>query len=455
MPRPVKIISRIVVVLGLLLFSLWIYLQYKIKASYKTSVPPYANGVLRINVYELGKILFIDKCRHPSEWFSVSGNKDTTTTPELGIDVPFNIFGYTVPQLKGTIIFSFVINNKNDFLAYLKKQQGISIDATSSIIKASLPSSHCNMVFNDRELLVAFSWQPQPTIDVELLGELNNTNRITLKESEWKGVLQQDVPVQWLAKNGNGQLVFQDKHLKCTATITNSLYTFRQSVLKPGLDVNAAIALSAFFDTKSNPVPTAYAVGTQRINLDTTFHYLDGASVLVIDQSVQQTDSIVGYDYDDNFQKTQTVKVQTNNVPHICWQLYGDAPRLLDSWEKNDLVSTNYPYHITDRLFPLYKLWLSNTNDIMQLSTDPKEPVLKPIMEQSPYCFEALVDFQKIKAQQLWPILVPYIQSLSQLNIRAKSGQDMHSLTVDAHLSWADKSRHPLVQIMKAIENIK
>lgn len=364
--------------------SLWYhgYKYFNTTSSLLGKIPPNAEQVAKVSLFKIKETLVLDALSSPSFYYkqiSFKGKKkEKDTSIEKGIDLqPFSQPFYTLPEHTNTWFTVLPIANEKDFNAYIKsytKEKNATIETLEAYQWVRLEKNKVVCAWTNEALIIAFTLKAndaflhtafhQALIQKELITD--KTHPIIKELSEDENHL--------LFKQGKDKisLNFTDG-----AIILDGLWTTEGNLqFKKGQQIPAPenSSFSFFMDANLQHKENRDWIGTQlskmlflskaNIEVDSLLHYSTGVITLAVDGTTTQQDTVVTYEYDDNFEKVAVKKVQEKEVPQITLHLQTKESGLKQYLQSVKAVDLQDNF----AAFPFYTLSVSETENQLQWS---------------------------------------------------------------------------------------
>ncbi|MBU2995809.1 hypothetical protein KO500_05160 [Cellulophaga baltica] len=428
MKKILKIALSLIVVL---LIGYFIYSKYQNTTVLKNVVHENAESVLKIGLHDIKKTIILDAISSPKYyWNSVNfkqgyKEKDTIDEPGKGIDfLPYSLVFYTMKNVKNTLFTTFPIKNSSEFEVYAQK---FTTDKNIKIIKGDYSyaiDEKSKMVYawNSSYLAVAIS----PKIDYK-------NYKLIFDDVLLKNKLISDSDNTYLDKlatsknhitylNGDGELAIN--FLDGKAVVEGSLFTENSNSFNSEIKYRALpnASLQLYFD--ANLTNEAHRILTlkqlegitffEKNNIDvaTLLSKTNGVFNLAIKGRTTQKDTIVTYEYDDNFNKIAIKSVQENQAPIITMNL-GAKNSLYHYLSEQKAIDNNVL-----KAIPLYTFYAHETANTINFSTVKK--ALPSEQKTSGYFFSLNTNFSDLQQDIQFPKASKAASLLDKLRINAQ-----------------------------------
>ena len=386
----------------LLLLAVYGLLQYRQYSSYQNRIHQHAALIFKINVDHIVKKRGLGNLKSDSR----------------GFGVPANIFVYTVSNKSALTFFcSLPVTDTAELKTYLKKAFQINhfIVDTQGSVWGNNQDQSIKIAYDSKNVVVCYSLVKENVNDImeELLSGksflADTADRIARLKKE-------DAPVVYDFKNYSGQASFADHRILLNGTfpvedfgITDALN--RPAAVAKGLSVNAWLngRLSRLF-TKD------IRFKDYVLQRDSLLKYYKGYAAIEVGNTVNQSQPVISYTYNDEFEKVEQLVQKEVKVPEITLSLNGNTSSLVHYLQKQRVIGADN--QLNKELFPLYEVYGQYDNRVLQFSTNKARPMISAV-PTTPYFLFAELDFDQIRKQNQFPVFNSYIKNLSSLKVKA------------------------------------
>lgn len=386
------------------------YTKYQNDSSLKGVVHENAVSVIKLGIHDIKETLFLDVLSSPGYYFNnidfTSSSKDNENEDKVdkGVQLtPYNLLAFTMPNMDNTIFSVFNISNKRDFENYLKRDFGDKIKLQPNIKDktyktAQLKGGYVTLGWNDKKLVMAASIK----LDLDNIDEVFSDLLV-----DDKFIYSSDYPLLKLVHNTDGHLVYADgsgaSSLKFEdgKAALRGLHKTKTSFNKEVIVLshqNQSFAMHYTYPfwekSKKNFAKQMESISffeKNGLNPDSIFYPLDGKISLDIAGRTMQKDTVIVYDYDDNFEKVAQKSVQEKGVPQIYLNLGGSKDDFLNYLRRIESLT---PENILKPV-PLYKLQVTESANGVVFSTNHDSTV--KTQKRSSYFFQLQVNFEKLQ----------------------------------------------------------
>jgi hypothetical protein len=445
MKKFLKITAAIVILLLIFFVGMFKYRRY---VAEQTLIPKNATSLIKINVDELYKTLASNMLGNPSYYFKSDFKKDTSNKPDKfnnGLKIPASLYFYTIERKSGIYFSRFEVKNVNDFENALRNLMHLEITKKTegtNIAKSKL--GNVVIYYNSKSAAISLSVNVE-NVDKELMDILNQKNFVKAIDSKFKYASKsvQHIAFETALHQGsfdfdNGVVNFNDLVIADQIIPTN---THNRGYNKSAI---ASLWLNADF---KNVTHRAFKTKNFSIDPDSILKYYKGSVDFDWSSTIQQTDSIVTYDYNDDFEKVAKVSLQKRDVPQFSIAINADASGLKNYLAKQKIINLD-SNQVNKSAFPLYQVFVESDQQNLYLGTK-KQMSFKNESVPSPDFFYFFVNFEKLQNKSAIGQLSTYLTPYKTLNISGKLVE--HKMQFDGKLELVNKDINSLYQILKGL----
>ena len=440
-------------------FGYWAYKQFKKTSSVLGKIHVNADSALKIGVQEIKETLLLDVLTSPKYYFDQASFKDSDDTdkPDQGINLfPYSIVLYTVPKVKNTFFSTFLISDSEAFEIYVQNElekKSVTIEDLNleGFHFAKAEKSKMALAWNSEKLVVAFSLELRTKLLQGVFKDILTDGKV---------IKDKNNPLIEALANSNNHLAFIKDSSRVTinfedgqALVDGSIRTISPQKFQPELSISALEnpSLEVYFDSnfenatnKTELMKTLSEVSffaKNNLKVDQVLNRTNGFISLDVDGETSQTDTIITYVYNDNFEKVEERTLKQKQVPRIHLNLGAENESLKDYLMKQNVVNGNGIFEP----FPLYQIHVkedaTNTNfDTFEGAVSTKEKVTNSFLRVQ-------IDFLRLKQDVAVPMADNYLENLRTFKLSA-SQKDGNLVRVKGVLTAADPNINILSQLI-------
>ena len=403
----------------LLFVFIVIFLKYRNYKSYQQVVHANADIVIKVNVDQLIKKTAIDYLFHKPE----DKIKDTIALKSKkekfkGFSYPANLFLINLKDNPSTFITSVPLNDTLHIASFLNDKLKInSFSANDIFCYGKSKSKKVQVAYNNQKLVIAYS---QKKKDVKNILEdiLLEKNVVKINNNEYHSLKNSSADIIALKNKSNKvEINFNSGNI----SLEGSLEPFKDINIPTESVVyapNENAYIYGWFTGKFN----SYSFKDVIINdielpLDSLFnHYTKSVEIEVAGTELQR-DTIITYEYDDDFEKVEVLSFQEKKVPGINIQLNGNAENVHDLLKRKLIINDN---KVNSKLFPLYSLNTFKLNKealVLTNSTLKKNEV----KQKTDFFFHLNVNVTQLVNELKITTISKYMKSFKNISISANT----------------------------------
>ncbi|MCY1524910.1 hypothetical protein D9M68_598700 [compost metagenome] len=293
---------------------------------------------MRINVEQIGIDLLL------SGGTETSGQKKSAKKEKYGLKLPFNILLFGLKDMpSGFLLSRWEISNNSDFQVFLKT----GFDYSNGVFVHKSKLFSC--VYNEKVAVMMTSARPDEKMITAAKAYLSGLNTVAFADSKWSSLRTATDDIATAGDWGSGHLNFEKGRILATWTGADTV----QRKMVMAAPQNMALAVHS----GSNLVADLSGLLQERtdsVHWDQLQTVFANGYTLYVKGIVNQQESVVTYDFDDNFEKVAKVSVQEKQVPGIYLQTTLTGPESLAILQQESIIAP--PDSIRKNVFPLFGL---------------------------------------------------------------------------------------------------
>lgn len=446
MVKFLKITAAIVLLLFVFYFGFFKYRQ--IQAN-KIFIPVTTQTLFKINVDELYKTIAISYLKHPSQYAGADkkGIREKIAGLNTGLKIPANIYIYTLKgKAKNTFYTCLEIADSLAFNRFMLKK--LALLKKDAHFFQSADSTLC-FLFNKTTVSMAFTMTKEPVKNI--LKEIQDQkNMVKISDSKFAQMANLTDHFSFQNAENLSKINFIDGKIDFSSEFENKW-------IEPAAEpkhrmLNPESTLSMWLNGKIKPdlIKKNNPISPSLLSKDSFFRFYKDYVDFEWTKIITQVDTIVGYEYNDNFEQVEKKILQNRKIPSITINLNAD-----------DKAVSNYLYSlgaldqstgkISSSMIPLYQAYFKGSDGNVLLTTvKDAKPDLKRISSADFFYFK--VDFKKLIKQTSIPLIADKLGSFSQLEIKAKSTRK-DQIKLESELLFLNKDANALIQLLKMFKN--
>ncbi|PKH50228.1 hypothetical protein CXF68_05730 [Tenacibaculum sp. Bg11-29] len=324
-----KIVYTVIIIFGIL-FTVG-YFRYNPTVNFTKEIPVYAEAIVRVNLREIEYTIIKDVVKHPFLYFkSTSSSSSSKTKLSLfdQIKMPVNLLFYTnYSRLKDIWISSVVeVKDKSKLASFFKQE---------NYIKKRFEGIDCffykNNVYilDNNNLRILFGFGGITKIEEEIKFILQNKAYLKEGDKTFFNVKNSDKLVTVSTKKeGFFELGIDNENFLLSGELIkgNSLFLPYTALKKTNslLSVSGRVKSHLLSGLLKEEQKNKFKKLTN-LSLDSITSHWNGNFDVELKSFVHENDTIVTYEYDDDFNKVEKMTIQKNTIPAINVNIGGSS----------------------------------------------------------------------------------------------------------------------------------
>lgn len=432
-----KFIRVLTVIMGILLLVLlagyaWLWIRQS--NSGKQLVHPNSEAIVRVSVDKIMTGLLRNALANPREyWDTAKDTVETTQIWEAGVAIPANLYLFSLPEDTSSGYAVLHIKDKAKFQTYLNQRMDAVIEHTEDFLWFALTENgKFAVIGNDDHAVVSYSLRsgdrtPRLRELLSSLDELVSIESLHLSElSESRSSV-----TYWNSKNKNVcHLDFSAGKIDVKGSFSSELWRLSEVPLSRTMPSDNILTVWLDADVREALLYHRDFLSRYNVPVDSIQPYIGNYwEVQLREDSILQEDTIVTYDYNDNFELIEKKHVRSESVPRLSLSLKA-SPHLLS--------------YLPERAFYRFNKFIDD--DLVTLSTEQENIANRSSDRERPdsYCFYLF--YRKGDGKHLIQDRIPSLGMLERMEMRG-TRQNLHSLTYEGEILFEKKHIHPLKQI--------
>ncbi len=348
-------------------------IRYKQAVVFENKIPKVATAIIHINARQIEHHILIDVMKNPLKYvnFKVSKKNKDTLQLKKTISIPRNLFFFTnVLAFKNGWFSSFLkVKNKIKLRQYLVKEGFIqSIDHTITLFN----KGNILLAMQDERLLVVYR-KNKETITLAVLKTIfDEVDFLSEQTDLLKPIVNSTSDMSYTTTTRDFlEANFKDGLFELLGTLNSELFLVSK---QNDFTENSEGYINAKINKKHKLFQTLIAEENTRkfneltkLSLDSIISKWNGDFAFNLKSINSKIDTIVTYDYDDDFNKIEKMAVQELIVPDLDFS-YGIDSNLFGYLSRKNAIQVIE----SDTVFtsmPLYKLYASTNAAALNIST--------------------------------------------------------------------------------------
>jgi len=355
-----KIFIFLLGLIAVLAISLFVFKSFRSSKAEKIKVPAESYSILKINIDNLALDLLKNSLNNYSEYYSGKGDSlessKKTKLLNIGVNIPSSLIMFSLSDTSYTYYSVLDISDRGKVQVFLKDDLKLIQDSTfqgTSGIQQLYSKKHLEVLLGESKMVISVGPKSSPKTLFSLL-ESNQADWI-LANSIGEGVSEiSKVDISYVDRKNNWAKVdFWNGKFVINGFFKSSLFKFPTNPIQLEFSSDNILSLELNTDLSLILKDKQEELAKWKLPIDSVYKYVGNyVSVQLKDDMVTESDTIVTYDYDDNFEMVEKKEVQKIEVPDLSFQIMA-SPHLLG--------------YLPDKMF--YKFSKLYSNGMIKLST--------------------------------------------------------------------------------------
>ncbi|MBJ2174884.1 hypothetical protein JBL43_11595 [Aureibaculum sp. A20] len=360
----------IVFVIVLVVLYVW---RYKRAQVFENRVPANATKVINVNLRQIENHLLFDFLTNPITYLKSRKKKDSIKKPRTaltkGVSVPKNILFYTNPTDLSNNWFSSIvaINDTEELFKFLLKEGFKKIENNGIVY-----FSKANFVLSVKgeQFIIALKTSPKVDVSTTILTLFSEDDYLSEDAIILKPIVNNTNDISFSLGDDELNANFKDGFFELEGSLKSDLFLVNEN---PASDEDGVISMSGELN-RNNAVFKQFLTDKKdkfnaftHLSLDSIVNKWNGKFHMNITSIEQKTDTIVSYEYDDDFNKVEIKSTQDKRIPSLYANLGQQSVSSLTDYFygknaiqiiENDTVFTT---------IPVFKVLTTNVEDKFEI----------------------------------------------------------------------------------------
>lgn len=360
------------IVFAIIIVVLYVW-RYKQSQTFENRVPSNASKVVNVNLRQIENHLLFDFLSNPITYLKPRKRKDSLKKPKTsitkGLSVPRNILFYTnSDRLKNNWFSSIVeVNDKEKLTSFLLKEKFVK--STGKNINFYTKASFVLAIKNE-QLIIAFKANKKANIYPLLVTLFDVKDFLRENTAILKSLTNSKSDISFSSGEGSIEANFNKGTFELQGTLVSNLFIDNDNQIP---NENGVFAMLGEIN-KNNEIFKGFIKGKAdkfnkitHLSLDSIVNKWNGKFNANITSIEQKTDTIISYEYDDDFNKVEIKSAQEKKIPTLMLALGQESTSSLSDYfySKNTIQIIE-----NDTIFtalPIYKFLVTNADENFKL----------------------------------------------------------------------------------------
>ncbi|AUP77365.1 hypothetical protein [Flavivirga eckloniae] len=424
-----KRLAYLFLALTLVVLALYLF-RYKRALVIESKIPITATEVVQIDLRQIEHHLLVDALKNPFKYISFeTKKKEDHASFKKAIVIPRNILFFTNDSNFKSAWFSsfFKLKDRTELENYLLQQgfKTLTDEALELFGKGNIV-----VAISSENVLIAYKKQSHAPVNAVIQSIFNETEFYKKDVDLLKPILNSKSDITYVSSKDafleadfkNGLFEIKGK-LHSNLFLADSYVPYSEGALaflSTKINRNHAI----FKSLLTNKNKTKFREFT-KLSMDSIVNHWNGHLLFNLKAINKEIDTIVTYEYDDDFNKIEKKSVQENNVPHTAIALGSDA-KLFEYFYTNNAIQVVE----NDTLFtamPLYKMYAQKQKKSLTIFT--QKLFDSSMLKAEKYKLNAHMDINRYLENPLEFSLIPvknnYLQLLGRTSAKLTTNDEL------------------------------
>jgi hypothetical protein len=446
MVKFLKITAAIIILLLVFYFGFFKYRQFQAN---KVLIPATTETLLKINVDELYKTLAVSYLKHPNQYDGADkkGINEKVNDLNTGLKIPANIYIYALKgKIQNTFFSRLEIVDSLAFDRFVLKKLSLIKKGTNFFQSAD---STLYLLLNKTTVALAFTPKKEPVKKVleEILAQ---KNMVKISDSQFEQMAGFSDHLSFQNAENLSKINFNDGKITLKSDLMNKWFEPATQPKHRILNPESTVSMWLNGKIKSDLTKKNYTMSPSLLSKDSFFRFYKDYVDFEWTKTITQVDTIVGYEYNDDFEQIEKKILQDRKIPSITLNLNADDKAVSKYLKSLDALDQSTG-KISSLMIPLYQVYFKgNSGNVLLTTVKGTKPDLNRVSSDDFFYFK--VDFKKLINQTSIPLVADKLGIFSQLEIKAKNtGKD--KIRLQSELLFLNKDANALIQLLKVFKN--
>ena len=331
-----KIVFIVVGLIAVIAIGLYLFLAVRESRSKGGLVHQESEYVIKVAVDKILTDIAWNAISNPGTYFgkdSTDTTSDGKSSRNLGISIPANVYMFALKDEEETWYTWFSVENQEQLQGFVRAELGIDstgIEKENDFWWINGKDNRVVLLGDSKNVLVALSFDKKDKKAAMLkIWEGRTTAMVPIKTlTEFS--FENTADIEWKQKgnDADANLSFKKGMITANWSLPNDILRLPQQAKVRQLP--SSNVLNMYCQADIRPVLEKYENRLQRYNIpvDTLKNYYGGyMDIQWRANDVLQTDSIIAYDYDENFNAIEKKEIREEAVPNILFT-FNASPHL-------------------------------------------------------------------------------------------------------------------------------
>ncbi len=457
---PANVKRALAILIGLLLLvaaAAWGYWTYRQHRSYQTPIPIEAKSVIRISVDALSVDLAWNVLWNRSYYQGKAHEKpmefNRETLSQTGISVPANVFLYQLDSAatdaSPALYFGSVpLADTAEFSNWLTKQSTLIVQRDT--LGKFAYSDHVLAVYDANNVFFAVS----PQKIASTLPVIRKKIDALMTSDAWSAVSES--PFRDIQKSSGHIVIRGEQEAAIKFKKGRILFSFTHTLENPP---TSGVIEPRFPESNTASlwiagIPSFLAgkpieIGPYTLLGDSLLEHYQGNLIAEWKGTVKQQDTVISYDYDEDFTMHEREELVEKSVPEVYLSIAADDG-LLAYLQTQGMLG---PQGVNRDAMPLYQLYISAIpGGFLQFHTADRYSEIPAQHAANDRVLYLRINFGRMDPASLSPMFTPYIQLFDHLEVSGRrTGEG--NVSTQGTLRMHNTQINSLIQLVNALKS--
>ena len=407
-----------------------LYLMVRQSNAGKQLVHPDSKSILRVNVdkllLEMGKNALLNRREYQR-----TDSAERIPLWRAGVSIPANVYFFLTPADSSVFYTLLTLKDKERFWRYIRHyMDGEIVELDNGLWGLDDGVGRFSFVGNDSHILMSFAVNKRDRI-TDMAALLSSTDWIAVQSLDMAPLSDSKAELSYynLSNENFWQADFSNGEVEIAGRMVSDGWLLSDNPEARSMDSDNVLNVWLHADIRPALLQHREFFAQHAVDIDSIQPFIGNYWELQWKpNTIIQQDTVISYEYDDNFEMTELETVRDTPVPDIRFAVKA-SPHLM-------------PY-LPDKLF--YRFRKHAANGLIQLLTD-EETVPNTALEHVDSHFylgyHADGDPNALTEQ------FPWMRAVKVAELKGH-GEGTHTMKLEGHAAFEKKGIHPLKQLLE------
>ncbi|REH56029.1 hypothetical protein C7448_10157 [Tenacibaculum gallaicum] len=440
----IKRIAYILVIVCCIIVTVGFF-RYNPTVIYTEKVPTSAETVIYVNLREIEYNILLSFLKHPLSQFD--SKKSSTTKEEEKItlldqvEIPNSVFFYTNQQEFKDFLISNQVPIKAKFAEALKEEGFTEQKIRNAFVYTK---GRVSCVVQNNSLQILFKKYQKAVVSSELLSALNHKDYFSEEDLIFKQIKNSETPIAINTLQGDFfKLIIDEGVLRIQGELSEENDLFKSfkatSIVSSMLSISGKLNTKIVADRLDKDFKDKFKKLTT-LSLDSVISKWDGVVEGNLTSFIEKSDTIVTYEYDDDFNKIEKKEVQKTITPKVILEVEGgDLCSYLE--EKKAIQKVDNEDLLT--LMPLFTTYSFCEESGLRFTSVKNQKLVKKANKNSKFYFLFNVADYQQKDRGIYSFKNKYLDKVKTIQLSVTNNNQL-----EASVEFKNTSKNFFLQVL-------